>query len=179
MNRRTALKTCLVFTAGAALLPSCMQERSKSSLLLKNIKINGDQEQLMAELSEAIIPKTDTPGARDVGAHLFALMMVDECYKPGDRDKFVLGLKQFEDYTKKKFGKSFVEITQAQRNELVKEMESRKEEKDNEAVSFYKTTRGLTIQCFTGSQYFLTKVRVYEMAPGRFHGCVPVKSLKA
>ena len=37
----------------------------------------------------------------------------------------------------------------------------------------------MTLQAFTGSQYYLTKVRVYEMAPGRFHGCVPVKAAKA
>lgn len=179
MDRRTALKNCLIFTAGAALLPSCMQERSKSSLLLKHLKINAEQEQFMAELCETIIPKTDTPGAKDVGAHLFALMMVDDCSSPDEQEKFVSGLNQFEDLTKKKFNKRFVETTPAQRQELLKEMEVKKDLKDVDAVTFYHSTRGLTIQCFTGSQYYLTKVRVYEMVPGRFHGCVPVKSAKA
>lgn len=179
MNRRTALKNCFIFTAGAALIPACMQEKSKSSLLLKNLKISGQQEQLMADLSDTIIPTTDTPGAKDVGAHLFALMMIDECYQPEEQKKFMSGLEAFQQLTKKKFDTSFSKLTPQQRSELLTELEAKKDEKDNEAVAFYKVAKGMTLQAFTGSKYYLTKVRVYEMAPGRFHGCVPVKSAKA
>ena len=179
MNRRTALKNCFIFSAGVALIPACMQEKSKSSLLLKNLKISGEQEQLMADLSDTIIPATDTPGAKDVGAHLFALMMIDECYNPEEQKKFKSGLEQFENYTKKKFDKSFSSLTAQQRSELLTELEAKKDEKDNEVVAFYKVAKGMTLQAFTVSKYYLTKVRVYEMAPGRYHGCVPVKSAKA
>ncbi len=133
----------------------------------------------MADLTEAIIPATDTPGAKDVGAHLFVLMMIDDCYNPEDQEKFIAGMKQFEEMAKKRYGKSFSSITPAQQNEWLSELQNSKGEKDNTAASFYHSTRGLTIQCFTGSKYYLTKVHVYEMVPGRFHGCVPVKSLKA
>lgn len=175
MDRRSAIKTCFVFTAGIAFLPSCLLEKNKSSLLLKNIKINGEQEQLMAELSETIIPKTDTPGAKDISAHLFALMMVDDCFEPEKQQQFVSGLKGFEEMTKKKFDKSFIECSPAQRSELLTTLEGNKEAKDD-TTAFYRMTRGLTIQCFTSSQFYLTKVHVYEMVPGRFHGCVPVKT---
>ena len=174
MDRRSAIKTCFVFTVGAALLPSCLDQRSKSSLLLKNIKISGGQEQLMAELSETIIPKTNTPGAKDVSAHLFALMMVDECFYPDTQKKFVAGLKDFEDQSEKKLGKKFVECSPTQRNEFVAGLDSRKT--DDNISAFYQIAKGLTIQAFTTSEYYLTKVRVYEMVPGRFHGCVPVKN---
>ena len=179
MNRRTAIKNCFILSVGSALLPACMQDRSKSGLLLKNISINGGQEKMVEALADAIIPTTDTPGAKDVGAHLFVLMMVDDCYKPEDQERFVTGLNQFEDLTRKKFGKGFSELAPAQRAELLTEMEARKEDRDIEAINFYKSVRGLTIQSFTGSQYYLTKVRVYEMVPGRYHGCVPVTSIKA
>lgn len=179
MNRRTALKNCLIFTAGAALIPACMQEKSKSSILLKNIKVSPRQEEMLAELTETIIPKTDTPGAKDQGAHLFALMMIDDCYKPEDQKKFMSGMEQFEDLSKKQYGKNFVDLSNDQRIGMLTNLEAKKDEKDNEVVSFYKTTKGLTLQAFTTSKYYLTKVRVYEMAPGRFHGCVPVKTAKA
>jgi hypothetical protein len=39
---------------------------------------------------------------------------------------------------------------------------------------FFNTTKGLTIQSYIASEYFLTKVQVYELIPGRYHGCVPV-----
>lgn len=179
MNRREAIRACFIITAGATILPSCMQEKSKSGLLLKHLKVTGEQEQMMADLTDAIIPVTDTPGAKDVGAHLFVLMMVDDCSKPEDQEKFTAGLKAFEDDVQKQYKTSFSKLTPAQRNEWLATMEGKKEEKDNPAVNFYHSTRGLTIQCFTGSQYYLTKVQVYEMVPGRFHGCVPVKTAKA
>ena len=179
MNRRTALKNCFIVSAGVALIPACMQEKSKSSLLLKNIKISSEQEQLMADLSETIIPTTNTPGAKDVGAHLFVLMMIDECYKPEEQKKFMSGLEAFQNLAKNKFYKTYSNLTTQQRSELLTELEAKKDEKDNEAVAFYKVAKGMTLQAFTGSQYYLTKVRVYEMAPGRFHGCVPVKAAKA
>src|SRR5258706_15442809 len=88
MDRRSSLRTLLIISAGTVLLPSCLQDKEKSSSIsLKNIKINGSDEELLSELSETIIPKTNTPGAKDVSAQLFALMMIDDCYPPDDQDK--------------------------------------------------------------------------------------------
>ena len=175
MNRRTVIKNFLVFSAGAALIPSCMHEESKSSILLKNIKIDGDQEKMMAELAETIIPKTNTPGAKDLSSHLFVLMMVDDCYTKADQEKFMNGMEQFEAFAKKNYGNPFLKCTPAQKTELLKKLEDKKDVTD-EITAFYSTTKRLTIQSFTSSKYFLTNVQVYEMIPGRFHGCVPVKN---
>jgi len=46
---------------------------------------------------------------------------------------------------------------------------------DEELNFFYTTTKRLTILAYSSSQYFLTKVQVYELVPGRWSGCVPVK----
>jgi len=174
MDRRSSIKTLLLISAGTALLPSCLQEEKKSSIALKNFKINGGDEDLLSELSETIIPKTDTPGAKDVGAHLFALMMIDDCYPPDGQDKFIKGLKEFEEFSKKKINKSFVKSSPAERADILKSIESKKDIPENVAF-FYNTTKRLTLQAFTESKYYLTKVQVYELVPGKFYGCVPVK----
>lgn len=174
MNRRSSLKTLLIISAGAALLPSCIQDEKKSSVSLKNIKINGKDEELLSDLSETIIPKTDAPGAKDVSAHLFALMMIDDCYPPDGQDKFVKGLKEFDEFSKKKFNKSFVKCSSTERTDILTSIESKKDIPENVAF-FYNTTKRLTVQGFTESKYYLTKVQVYELVPGKFYGCVPVK----
>ncbi|KAA9037750.1 gluconate 2-dehydrogenase subunit 3 family protein [Ginsengibacter hankyongi] len=174
MNRRSTLKTLLIISTGAALLPSCLPDEKKSSISLKNIKINGKDEELLSDLSETIIPKTNTPGAKDVSAHLFTLMMIDYCYAPADQDKFVKGLKEFEDFSKKKFDKSFLRCFASERAEILKSIESKKDIPENVAF-FYNTTKRLVLQAFTKSKYYLTKVQVYELVPGKFYGCVPVK----
>jgi hypothetical protein len=176
MQRRTAIKQ-LAFACGALLLiPSCMQDKSKAPFLLKKISIDSDQEKLIAELAETIIPKTDTPGAKDVSAHLFALMMVDDCYKQEDQQKFIAGLEAFHVKSKKEFSKPFVNCTQDERERFLTDIDGKKSGDDN-LDYFYATVKKLTIQGYTTSKYFLTKVQVYQLIPGHFSGCVPVKNV--
>jgi hypothetical protein len=175
MQRRTAIKQ-LAFACGALLLiPSCMQDKSKAPFLLKKISIDSDQEKLIAELAETIIPKTDTPGAKDVSAHLFALMMVDDCYKQEDQQKFIAGLKAFQLYSKKELSKSFNHCTKEERAHFLTGMDGKKAGDDN-IDYFYTTVKKLTIQGYTTSKYFLTDLQVYQLVPGHFSGCVPVKN---
>ncbi|HVF96181.1 MAG TPA: gluconate 2-dehydrogenase subunit 3 family protein [Flavisolibacter sp.] len=175
MQRRTLLKQMVYVTGGVLLLPSCLQNRSKSSLLLKGLTIDGEQEAMVAELSETIIPATDTPGAKDISAHLFVLMMVDECYSGNDQKKFMAGLKALEQKTEKEFGKSYTALSPGEKEKLVKNLETSKDDKDD-AAFFYSTVKKLTIRAYTTSKFFLTKVQVYELVPGRWHGAVPVKA---
>ncbi len=174
MDRRASIKTLLIISAGTALMPSCMQEEEKSSVALENIKINRSEENLLAEISETIIPKTDTPGAKDVSAHLFALMMVDDCYPTDSQDKFIKGMKEFKSLSKKKFDKSFEKCTPAERTQILSEIESKKDIPEN-LDFFYNSIKRLTVQAFTTSEYYLTKVHEYKLVPGKFYGCVPVK----
>jgi gluconate 2-dehydrogenase subunit 3-like protein len=177
MDRRSAVRNFIVFSAGVTLLPSCLQQDSKVSLPLKNIQVNGDQERMMAELTETILPANDTPGAKELSSHFFTLMMVDDCFKKEEQEKFIKGLQQFDELSKKKIGESFVKATAAQRATLLKEIENKKDTPE-EVLAFYNATKRLTIQSFTGSKYFLTKIRPYEMAPGRFHGSFAVTNSK-
>ena len=95
MKRRTAIRNVVIISAGAGLLPSCMQE-SRSSLPLKNISITASEEKMLAELTEMIIPKTNNfIGAKDLKAHEFMLTMIDDCARPEEQKKFTDGLKAF------------------------------------------------------------------------------------
>src|SRR3954451_19113758 len=87
MNRRSAIKQFIILSAGIALLPSCKSNKKVS--LYNNIIIDEDQQAMLAEVAETIIPKTDSPGAKDIQAHIFALQMMNDCYKAADREKFV------------------------------------------------------------------------------------------
>jgi len=171
-SRRRALKSLVFASAGMVLIPSCMSDRSKSSLLLKKIKITADDEALMAELCETILPKTNTPGAKDLSAHLFVLMMVDDCRKKEDQDKFIKGLEAFKKFSKQTINKDFVKADPVERKRLLDGIIAKMDE-ENDLNAFFKMTKGLTIQAYTSSEFYLTNVQVYELVPGRYHGCVP------
>lgn len=175
VTRRSAIKQFLFVSAGMALVPSCLQDKSKPAVELKNFKISADQEILLAELSEAIIPKTTSPGAKDIQAHRFALKMLDDCRTKEEQQEFLAGMTSFEKEAEKISGKSFLKQSAEERKTMIGEMEKRMDSKED-AVGFYKTIKRLTIQAYTSSQFFLTEVQVYELIPGRYHGCVPVKS---
>lgn len=176
VNRRSAIRQLFCISAGVLILPACMEDKTKSSILLKKMRISSEQEKLLEELAETILPKTSTPGAKDIYAHLFALKMLDDCYKEEDQKRFVHGMEQFDKKARAELETSFVKATPDQRQALLKKIEAEKDAKDD-MTYFYSTTKGLTIQAYTTSEYYLARVHVYEMVPSRYHGCVPVKAL--
>jgi hypothetical protein len=178
VNRRSAIRHLFCISAGALILPSCMEDKTKSAILLKNMSIDAGQEKLLEELTETILPAISTPGAKDIYAHLFALKMLDDCYKKEDQQKFVRGMEQFQKKSKNELETSFVETSPAKRQTLLKKIEAEKDSKEDPAY-FYFTTKRLTIQAYTTSEHYLTRVQVYEMVPSRYHGCVPVKPLES
>jgi hypothetical protein len=174
-NRRVAIQQLLLIWAGVALLPSCLHNEQKVSIPLKLIHIDPDDENMLAELAETILPKTDTPGAKDLSAHLFALKMVDDCYSKTNQDKYIQGMKDFESYVKKKTGKTFAENDAAGKQAIVADLDQQKSSDDGMAF-FYQSTKKLTIQAYTTCEYYMTKIRGYKLIPGKFQGCVPLKT---
>lgn len=175
MQRRTIIKQLAFATGALFLVPACMEDKNKVSILLKKISIDAEQEKLLAELSETIIPKTGTSPAKDLSAHLFVLMMVDDCYNKEDQQKFIAGLKAFQVRSKSEYNKSFISFNQGERESYLNSIDEKKSGDDN-LDYFYATVKKLTIQSYTTSKYFLTKVQVYQLIPGHFSGCVPVKN---
>jgi Gluconate 2-dehydrogenase subunit 3 len=175
LNRRHAIKQLLIVSAGISFIPSCVQDKSKGSVVLKNLSVDGDQEKLLAELSETIIPATGTAGAKDISAHLFVLKMMDDCYGKEDQQKFMKGMAEFNTQCKKQSGHYFADCTPEQRTSFLQLAETDKGKGASENF-FYNTVKHLTIQAYTSSKFYLTKINVYKLVPGQYHGCVPVKT---
>ncbi len=171
INRRSAIKQFIILSAGIALLPSCKSNKKVS--LYNNITIDEDQQAMLAEVAETIIPKTDTPGAKDIQAHIFVLQMMNDCYKAGDREKFVKGMQQFEENVQKQYNKSFVQCSIPERQAILTAAEARKDAKD-EARFFYTKLKELTLLAYTSSKYYLTNIQVYKLVPGKYISSVPV-----
>ncbi|SFD47168.1 Gluconate 2-dehydrogenase subunit 3 [Chitinophaga sp. CF118] len=176
VSRRTAIKQVLLVSAGIALLPSCLQ-KTPASVKLKNIDVDGDDEKMLAELTATIIPTTTTPGAKEVSAHLFTITMIDDCFDKERQQKWLGGMRAFEELCKKTNGHSFVKSTSTEKEVFLKILE-REDPAKVPAAHFYQVTKRLTIQAYTSSEYYLTKVEEYELVPARFHGSIPVKDLK-
>ncbi|HEX2535102.1 MAG TPA: gluconate 2-dehydrogenase subunit 3 family protein [Chitinophagaceae bacterium] len=175
ITRRKLIQQFLIMSGGVLVLPSCMQSESKSSVLLKNVKISGDDEKLLTELGETILPATDSPGAKDVYAHLYTLRMLDDCSPKEDQEKFTRGLKAFSRFSEDRLKTGFAAATPDQRRQLLTAVEGKKDIPED-VQAFYEGYKRATITAFVNSRYFLTNVQKYELVPGRFNGCAPVKA---
>jgi hypothetical protein len=171
-SRRDTLKQLAFISIGMAIIPSCLSDRSKSSMLLKNLSISPANEAMLAELCEIIIPKTNTPGAKDISAHLFVLKMVDDCSPKDQQEVFIKGMEEFKKICKETTGKSLVDCNAEERQKITDLLLAMKTE-DVPLVQFLGMVKGRTIQAYTSSEFYLTKVKVYELVPGRYQGCVP------
>lgn len=164
MNRRLAIKQVLIFAGGMALLPSCLREEGKVSIQLKNLDISAAQENLLADIAELIIPKTDTSGAKDLKLHLFVLKMLDDCYETADQQQFIAGLKTFE-------GLEGKELSQ-----LLTDANNAKPGLSEEITKFYKIMKSRTIGGYLNSKYVMSNLLIWELVPGRYNGYFRVKS---
>jgi hypothetical protein len=183
MHRRTVIKNLALIIGGAALLPSCMQEKGKASVGLKNVDVSADQEKLIGDIAETIIPKTNTPGAKDLQLHLFVLKMVDDCYTKKDQEAFMAGIDQFNKLIKDRYSRPFGECDVKQREQALLSIEQDKDPKSTaypaELKKFYDIVKGQTVNGYTTSKYFMTKQIVYELVPGRYNALYPVKKKQA
>ena len=118
-SRRDTLKQLAFISIGMAIIPSCLSDRSKSSMLLKNLSISPANEAMLAELCEIIIPKTNTPGAKDISAHLFVLTMVDDCANKEQQQTFLKGMEDFNSLCKSTTGKPLVDCDASEKKKII------------------------------------------------------------
>jgi hypothetical protein len=174
MIRRSAIKSLAILAGGVFILPACSGDKNKASIQLNHLNIDADQEKLLAEITETLIPETDSPGAKSLKLHLFVMKMVDDCYSLEDQQKFVTGLTHFEKLAKEQSGNSFINCPQLQREVILDKLETGKSYSE-EVNHFYKIIKSRTIQGYLNSKYVMTEKLVYELVPGRYNGYFPVK----
>ena len=105
MDRRTAIRNLAIVIGGAALLPACTKHNPIAHF--KHFDIDLDQQTLITDIAETIIPKTNTPGATDLNLYGFIMKMLDDCSKKEDQQAFLKGMGEFNTVPQKLFKKDF------------------------------------------------------------------------
>ena len=171
MKRRFVVKNIALTIGASIVLPAWANAWNQNSLRDNHLNIS-PQENLLAEIVETIIPKTNTPGAKELNVQQFIPKMVMDCYDKKAQAIYKNGFELVDKNAKNTFSKSFMECDGKQRTEILNKM-SKSENEDEK--SFIQLVKGLTIKGYLSSEYVMTNLRIYEYAPARYHGCVPVK----
>ena len=179
MDRREALKRTAWIMGGAISAPAMMGIlkgcTAKPTIDWKPVFLSADQGVLVSQVAEIIIPKTDTPGAKDVGVPGFIDQIVKECFTKEDQDKFLAGLKAFDDEAKKEHGDPFAELDGEQQAAFVKKVhDAAVNTEDGTSRPFILALKELTMLGFFTSEPGATQVLQYSPVPGAYKGCIPL-----
>ncbi|MCU0470804.1 MAG: gluconate 2-dehydrogenase subunit 3 family protein [Arcicella sp.] len=153
MNRREAVQRVALMMGGVLAAPLMAGVMGQVTNTGASVAVTAEQEALLAEVADIIIPTTDTPGAKAAGVEKFIVRVMRDCYKKEDQDKFYAGLAKLDADSQTKFGKGFIALDTAQKNEMVK----------------LSTTEDT-------SEIGATKALEYLPIPGKFEGCIPLKA---
>ncbi len=208
MNRRNAIRNIgigagITISAGAlaTLFSSCQSEMAVEKDNWKPQFLAETDASLLDELSDIILPATDTPGAKEAKVVRYMDMMIKNIYKAEDQEAFNLGLTGFKNLLQKE---QEVEPTKAKRKHLAamldKHMVNLSEEQLAEAMKllnsdapdpkaegaaehpyyitqFLASLRNLTIAGYFGSELIATNHLNYLPVPGPYQGCIPLEEV--
>src|SRR5829696_3620746 len=134
MERREAVKYISILLGGTLVGAEAFLSGCKSNTV-KPGEWSAEDIAYLNEVGETILPKTSTPGAKAANVGQFMTVMVNDCYEEGDQKVFFEGLDKLNDASKKKFDKSFMNITPQQRNKLLIEIDEEAKQYQKEKVS--------------------------------------------
>jgi hypothetical protein len=167
MNRREAIERITLMMGGvlaAPLLAGAMGEKLNFG---PSVDFTPDQEALLAEVADVIIPSTGTPGAKAAGVEKFITRVIRDCYQIDEQQKFYDGLARLNKDSTDTYGKGFAALSSAQKNEIVKRATTSDK-------PFFIAIKGLTVTGYFTSEIGATKALDYLPIPGRFEGSWPM-----
>jgi hypothetical protein len=181
MNRRGYLKRFAFFSAFGF--------SSFSIYKLLNINVAVDfsiirhRKNLLNELAEVIIPRTQTPGAKDADVGEFIIKMLEFCMERKSQNNFVDGLLNLEDYILKRYDKPFIECSASEKVSVLNYLEQeaiysspllRKIRYKLIGKPFFIMLKELTVEGYCTSQIGATRGLAYIYIPGTYNACVPI-----
>jgi len=138
-----------------------------------NFNFSLAEDQTLELIMGAIIPESSIPGAISLGVPNFVKTMMKDCYEVKAQQSFknVMGdiPKLFLNENKKEISMA----SESEKEQFLFQLEKGKH--GAEAQKTLATLKGLTIQGYMSTEYIMVNHLNYQMAPGFFNGCAPIK----
>jgi hypothetical protein len=198
MDRRELLKMIAMVTGSAVIggeffLAGCTSgAKTEAGFTAANIS-------LLDEVGETILPATSSPGAKAAQVGEFMKVYVTDCYSQAGQQAFLKGIAELDQTSKTIQGKSFMDCSQEQRNQVLLKLEDesksfnkaldekerplrevlRKDNMENmftpEPRHYYTMMKQLTLLGFFTSKIGVTEAMRHVPVPGKFDGAFPYK----
>ena len=177
MNRRDLLKRSAVMTGGALTLG--MVSGFWSCRNAANSGVNWQPEfftelegKNLAEVADRIIPRTDTPGCIDVGAHEVIDQIVATCTEAEEQGRLRAGLEALNVKAQSAHGSDFYQLAKADMDALL--TQEAQAAAASEAPHWWSGMKYLAMMTYFTSEAGATEHLQYEAVPGPYQGCLPL-----
>ncbi len=137
----------------------------------------------VAMIAEAIIPRTDTPGAIDAGVPGWIEVIVKDCLEEGDQKVIVEGLSDLMRRCQNQHGKDIgqlsgeeqVKFLNKMNNETIAQKRKAQKEGKNPPRTFLEQFKDLTKFCYCSSELGATEALELTFVPGKWIASMPLK----
>lgn len=181
MDRRDAISRVALLLGGTVIGADLFLSGCKPGNAVNTEDLfNKETQAFLNEVGDTILPRTQTPGAKDINIANFMAIMVRDCYEADDQKVFRKGLSQLNEACEKKFKLGYMEATPEQRTQLLVELDKEQaaysKTKEKEAPNHYFTMiKQLTLLGYFTSEVGCTKAQRYLPVPGKYVGDYPYK----
>ncbi|HEY2806601.1 MAG TPA: gluconate 2-dehydrogenase subunit 3 family protein [Gemmatimonadales bacterium] len=182
MQRRDLLQLFAACSALAGLDPHVLRAaaattRGHAAARLRSALLDEHQRALVDQISELIMPATDTPGARAARVVDFVDVIVGEWYHDDERAAFLRGLADVDSRAQADFSKAFLDLTEAQQTAILTGLDAESRAMPpGSPPHFFSRIKGMTLSGYYSSEIGYTQELHGVLMPGRYDGAAPVRS---
>ncbi|MBL9194118.1 MAG: gluconate 2-dehydrogenase subunit 3 family protein [Opitutaceae bacterium] len=176
LSRREALRRAALLL-GAALTPSLFTGALGAQPAAAGAAGRGltpSQLELVTALADRILPRTDTPGASDVGVPAFINLMVAGYLSEAERAVFLAGVADLNATSRRLHQADYARLSPAQQDALLRQLATASA---GSKGTFLHLVREATIVGYFTSETVGKTVTHYDPVPGRFDACVPISEV--
>jgi hypothetical protein len=170
MNRREALKRTALLL-GVALSPSgitsALAQISRDPTASAQ-HLTAGRFAIASAVAEVILPRTDTPGAIDVGVPQFIDASYGTFLTAEEKTTLEFGLDTLEASAESQHRKAFAKLTSAQQETLLRAIA---EDKQSDQRKFLRQIRELTLLGYFTAERVAKEVMVWDPVPGSYIAC--------
>jgi hypothetical protein len=170
IDRREAIRRAALL-AGVALAPDWLDFAVRAQGPAVRTYLTAVQGAVLSAATERIIPRTDTPGAIDVGVPAFIDRFYGEFMPAPDQQLLVGILDDIERAARATHDAAFASLAPAQQDALLRTIAAAQQGKD---ASSFGLLRGVAVLGYFTSEQVGKNVLHYDPIPGAYDGCVPI-----
>ena len=170
LNRRALLAGAVFLLGGAAALTR-FTRRPEDANEADGPALSAEQFSLLEQVSETMVPATDTGGAIAAGVPEFIREMLSNWGSRNTRVEITQVLEAIEQHAWHKFGMSFLEMPAERRLAVLKEFDATRIAAHDGA---YRKFKWLVLIGYYHSEIGATRELRFELVPGAWRACLPI-----